>query len=350
MAKRVVSEYISFTPGTKTITIPNRIIPRKNLMLVTNASSNTVLYNFSDPDLTITNYTVPYSSTGTQFTVSYNTSAMSALDPIMIIEDLPEERTEFAEIYKDPVNKLRVASPESLIDTDFEYGLQPIKWEALATLNNIPSFFLRGGGNSLVLGPGAVSGGNQAPRSTMTVTTLTPHNLSTGDTVNVAYTGNINGEGAYPVLTVPSTTTFTYTAKGQISGSIYLSSTIIQGGPSYDIAAGNSGSSFPVHINVSAVVSANEATTAPTTGSVITVTTTGKHGLMPGAPLIIFSANTVSINGVYDVYDVPTATTFRYITPGTQTGTTTPTYGVQVSLCHAPKPVLCIVPAMVVCY
>lgn len=329
MAKRVVSEYISFTPSTKTITIPNRIIPRKNLMLVTNASSNTVLFNFSDPDLTITSYTVPYSSTGTQFTVNYNTSAMGALDPIMIIEDLPEERTDFAEIYKDPVNKLRVASPESLIDTDFEYGLQPIKWEALALLNNIPSFFLRGGGNSLQLGIGAVTGGNQAPRSTMTVNTLVPHNLSTGDTVNVSYTTNFNAEGSFPVLTVPTTTQFTYTAKGQINGSVSLSSTVIQGGPSYDISGGSS-SSFPVHINVSAVVSANEATTAPTTGSVITVTTTGKHGLMPGAPLIIFSANTVSINGTYDVLDVPTATTFRYVTPGTQTGTATPTYGAGI--------------------
>lgn len=330
MAKRVVSEYISFTPGTKTITIPNRIIPRKNLMLVTNASSNTVLFNFSDPDLSITSYTVPYSSTGTQFTVNYNTASMSATDPILIIEDLPEERTDFAEIYKDPVNKLRVASPESLIDTDFEYGLQPIKWEALAMVNNIPSFYLRGGGNSLQLGPGGISGGNQAPRSTMTVTTLVPHTLSTGDTVNVGYTSNNAAEGSFPVLTVPSTTTFTYTAKGQISGSIYLSSTIVQGGPSYDVAAGNAGSSVPVRIITSTVISDNAATTAPTSGSVITVTTTGKHGLLPGSPLIIFSANTVLINGSYDVYDVPTATSFRYVTTGTQTGTATPTFGAGI--------------------
>jgi hypothetical protein len=196
-------------------------------------------------------------------------------------------------------------------------------------VNNIPSFFLRGGGNSLQIGPGAVSGGNQTPRSTMTVTTLVAHGLSTGDTVNVSYTSNINGEGSFPVLTVPSTTTFTYTAKGQINGSIYLSSTIIQGGPSYDISTGFA-SSFPVRIVTSTIVSDNGATTTPSSGSVITVTTTGKHGLMPGAPLIIFSANTTTVNGVYDVLDVPTATTFRYATPGTQTGTATPTYGAGI--------------------
>jgi hypothetical protein len=42
------------------------------------------------------------------------------------------------EILYDPTNKLRVAQPESLIDTDFEYGQQTTKWENLATVNNMP--------------------------------------------------------------------------------------------------------------------------------------------------------------------------------------------------------------------
>ena len=42
------------------------------------------------------------------------------------------------EILYDPTNKLRVAQPESLIDTDFEYGTQTTKWENLATVNNMP--------------------------------------------------------------------------------------------------------------------------------------------------------------------------------------------------------------------
>jgi hypothetical protein len=28
----------------------------------------------------------------------------------------------------DPVSKYRVSTPQSLIDTDFEYGLQAVKW------------------------------------------------------------------------------------------------------------------------------------------------------------------------------------------------------------------------------
>jgi hypothetical protein len=127
MAKRVLVEFYTFNPATRTITIPNRIIPRANLLLVTNANDNTVLFNFSDPDLGITNYTVPYQSFGTQFTLGYNTTAMSSSDSLLILEDRPTTAIDFGETVQDPVNKLRVAQPESLIDTDFEYGLQPIK-------------------------------------------------------------------------------------------------------------------------------------------------------------------------------------------------------------------------------
>jgi hypothetical protein len=36
----------------------------------------------------------------------------------------------------DPVDKLRVSQPQSLIDTDFEYGQQPTKWESINLQNN----------------------------------------------------------------------------------------------------------------------------------------------------------------------------------------------------------------------
>ena len=32
------------------------------------------------------------------------------------------------EVLYDPTNKLRTSSPQSLIDTDFEYGIQNSKW------------------------------------------------------------------------------------------------------------------------------------------------------------------------------------------------------------------------------
>jgi len=36
----------------------------------------------------------------------------------------------------DPVDKLRVSQPQALIDTDFEYGQQPTKWESINLQNN----------------------------------------------------------------------------------------------------------------------------------------------------------------------------------------------------------------------
>ena len=318
MAKRVISEYYTFDPSTKTVTIPNRIIPREHLLLVVHSTSNTVLYNFSDPDLGLPSYICPFSSTGTRFTLSADTSTYGSGDALLIMEDIPEERVTVAEVMQDPTNKIRVAAPESLIDTDFEYGLQPIKWESLTTLNNIPAYFYRGGANSLNITAGGVQGGNQTPRSTMTVTTATAHGLNTSDVVNVSYTTNTDAEGSFVVLTVPSTTTFTYTAKGQINGNVATSATTIQGGANFDI------SGTPLRFITGLITSDNGAASP---GSILTVNTTGKHGLSPGAPLFINSATTTTINGAYNVLDVPTPTSFRYQTPGVQTGSVSPTSG-----------------------
>ena len=42
----------------------------------------------------------------------------------------------------DPVEKLRMSTPQSLIDTDFEYGPQPTKWETIALQQSRPSTFV----------------------------------------------------------------------------------------------------------------------------------------------------------------------------------------------------------------
>ena len=320
MAKRILSEYYTFDPATKTITIPNRVIHREQLLLVVNVTSNTVLYNFSDPDLTLTSYTAPYSSTGTQFVLNFNTTSMNATDPIMIMEDVAEERFVPTEVLQDPANKMRIAAPESLIDTDFEYGLQPIKWESLALLQNYPGYFYRGGANSLNVTTGGISGGNQTPRSLITVTTVGNHGVDTSDLINVQYTSNLDAEGVFAVVS-STPTTFTYIAKGQINGSIYTSASTVQAGYNYDA------NNVPVRFIVASATSDNAATNTVNSGSTVTVNTTGKHGLMPNSPILVNSATTTTINGNWAVLDVPTATSFRYVTVGVQTGTTGPTLG-----------------------
>ncbi len=42
----------------------------------------------------------------------------------------------FPSAFIDPVTKLRISQPETLIDTDFECGLQPTKWETVELIND----------------------------------------------------------------------------------------------------------------------------------------------------------------------------------------------------------------------
>ena len=236
MAKKSIDCQYTFTPSTRTIFINGRWIRQENLLLITNVTRNTVIYNFSDPDLRATSYTgntansattisgiggnlVPQGSQNTTIVLNYNTGAMSSTDKIQIIIDEQNETIAPGDVFCDPVQKLRVSMPQSLMDTDFELSVQPSKWEFLVLGNNWPSFFSKGtGGNSIQIT--AISGNNAAPRSTITVTTLLAHGLSIGSVVAVQETLNQLADGVFIVTSIPSSTQFTYSAKGQINGSI----------------------------------------------------------------------------------------------------------------------------------
>jgi hypothetical protein len=145
MARRVLQEtdYI-FTPATRTLVIP-RIIPRERLLLITNVTTNTVLFNFSDPTLNTTSYTLTSNDVSvnakTTLILAYNTGSMNSTDKIQIVIDEVNEFITPSEELIDPVGKMRISSPQALIDTDFEYGVQPTKWETVSLMNNKPSFF-----------------------------------------------------------------------------------------------------------------------------------------------------------------------------------------------------------------
>lgn len=325
MAKRVLFNYYTFDPATKTITIPNKVIPQESMLLITNVTDNIVIFNFSDPDLKATTYTTPYSSTGTQIVLNYNTSGMSSSDVLSILVDeadviVPDETL------LDPTNKMRVSTPQSLIDTDFEYGLQPIKWESYNSIQNYPGYYLKGGGNSFPIF--SLTFNNFAPRSTGLLITTVPHNLNTGDLINISYSNNYLSEGTFPILNVIGLTSCVIQAKGQINGSVYTSAMTVQGGSIYDSA------NNPTRIQFNTITSDNAPGAG--TGSTITVNTLGKHGLLPGSPILVNSSLTTSANGVWYVYDVPSTTSFRYQTPGFSTQTSTVT-SVGTFICVRPE-------------
>ena len=116
----------------------------------------------------------------------------------------------FPSEFIDPVTKLRVSTPQSLIDSDFEYGLQPTKWETVELINNTPSFFSKGGDTTI---PSIISMITNAGTREITVTTGLDHNLSVGTPINVTGTKSITADGAYIIASIPSTQAFTYLCK-----------------------------------------------------------------------------------------------------------------------------------------
>jgi hypothetical protein len=110
----------------------------------------------------------------------------------------------------DPVTKLRVSNPENLIDTDFEYGLQPTKWETLELINNTPSFFSKSGDTTI---DGIVSITTNAGTREITVKTALDHGLAVGIPLNVTGSKSITADGAYIINSIPDLQTFTYLCK-----------------------------------------------------------------------------------------------------------------------------------------
>ena len=121
----------------------------------------------------------------------------------------------FPKEFIDPVTKLRVSQPENLIDTDFEYGLQPTKWETVELINNTPSFFSKSGDTTI---PNITSIATNNGTREITVITSTEHGLAVGIPINVTGTKSVTADGSYVINSIPNTSTFTYLCKDEQIG------------------------------------------------------------------------------------------------------------------------------------
>ena len=307
MARRVILDtQYTFNPATKTITVP-RIIPKERLMLITNVTSNKVIYNFSDPTLIATSWSYIQATNNvpaaTVIVLNYNTTTMNATDQLQITIDEAYEVFQPDESYNDPVGKMRVSTPQSLIDTDFEYGLQPTKWETLLLTNNRPTFFYLPANNLNVSNVTITS-------QTVTVNTAPSAPPATGTPVQMQDTLFFGANG--PFLVEANNTgafTFQYTARYPLLNStnqqIYNPSlTLAFNGQFYSNSAFN-------------------LTAQPTvSGNVITIGTTEPHGLQVGDGIIL--ANTIASgqnapNTSFQVATVANSNTFSVIVTGNST-------------------------------
>lgn len=184
-----------------------------------------------------------------------------------------DQKVEPTETYVDPVSKIRVSTPENLIDTDFEYGLQGTKWETVELVNNIPSFYVSDSDRPLstISAVTAAAGSN-----IITVTTIAEHGLLPGSPIDVRGLSSRTGEGKFLIRSVPDLTTFTYNANGvqTFNGNIGNIYTTITPGNFY------SGSQIPYKKDVGIT----SDTDVPST---ITVETPYEHGNIIGSNIYL---------------------------------------------------------------
>ena len=205
--------------------------------------------------------------------------------------------------YFDPVQKLRVSQPASLIDADFEYGNQLSKWENLGLSNNRP--FAYQSSNEI---PGVSAIDFPLNSRIVTVTTTTPHGLVVGSPISVQDTFLSIANGNF-ILNSVTSTTFSYNAR-----SINRESTITE---LLDVNKTAIYSAFPFTSSAIGLL----PPTIEYSGREITVTTAVPHGLSLGSEIAISGiTGTNPPNGSWTVARILNATTFIYYANAIPTG------------------------------
>jgi hypothetical protein len=327
MAKKIINDYV-FTPGASgvgTIRIPGRYL-LSQILLITNVTDNVILYNLSSTAFAGTTATFTASDLAdfpnvtqkdigyTTITLISNTSTMNAADQIQIFVESNDNSIKVRpwDFGTDAIERIRVSNPESLIDADFEYGLQPTKWAGYGLTRGYPSVYDLPGVDLIVSAITTDFTTTSTTNSLITVTFTTVHGLTAGQVINISglnkgITNFSAADGNFLINTVPTTSSITYFARGVVgtaaSQSLLTSVTLAKRGAIY------TGAAIPV----------TSAASNGATPSVITVTTTTAHGLVPGTNIhISFTTGTnfTLATGPFTITSVPSATTFTYTARG----------------------------------
>lgn len=323
MSKQLVRTY-AFTPGTAgngTIEILGKYA-LEQITLITNVTRSAILYNFADASyngttaaFTRANSTAFPKATDTAdgTTLIYlakDTSSYSATDNIQIFIERDEQLIRPWPLGTDGFERMRMAAPQSMLDADFEYGLQPTKWLTLdlshggASIYEIP-------GTDLALT--SITSDSATTSSLITVVTTIPHNLSTSSPFTVAYLdrtvpGYARAQGSWVINSVTSLTSFNYYAKGQVgtftNQSVLTPYTVVRKGGFYT----NSLQTCTYAVSGSG---------ASSTGT-ITLTFAQNHGYVPGQGILSVvtsdngSNNNLLAQGAFYVSSVPSPTTLTF--------------------------------------
>jgi hypothetical protein len=336
MAKTLARSYV-FTPGAAnagTIVIPGRI-QLEQLLVITNTSKNIIIYNFADA--TYAGTTVGFTSGNTAafptinqrvdgyttITLAYSTTGMTG-DSIQILYEETENGVKIRpwSFGTDAIERMRVSTPQSMIDADFEYGLQPTKWAGYGLMRGYPSIYEY---TSVDLTTSDVTTDyltTSTTNSLITVTTTAAHGTTAGQAVNVTalnpgVAGFSRAVGNFIVFDAPTSTTLRYFANGVVgttSGQSLLTDTTL---------------TKRANLYTGASLNTTTATSNGANPSIITVNFGSVHGLVPGCPIYVSLAggtNPANATGPFLVETVPSNTSITFtarpgliVTPGTPT-------------------------------
>lgn len=209
----------------------------------------------------------------------------------------------------DPVDKLRTSNPQALIDTDFEYGQQPTKWESIGLSNNRQSLYYIPQAARVVT---AVTG---AGTRTVVISMADTTGFAVGTPVYVQNSNDGNANGWYYVDAVSLNVSITYTAQG-------------------NVAAGNQFNSERTFVYLGYLYSSCGIRLASTAafsniGTTVSCTTGGSHGLSAGSLIYVvgLTATTNAPNGAWVVATTPTNNSFTFVVVNTPTGAIANTAG-----------------------
>lgn len=214
----------------------------------------------------------------------------------------------------DAIERQRVSLGQSLIDADFEYGLQATKWQTYSDIRKYPSFF-ETPGTDFVVNAISCDAGNPANVTANVSTTVSYPIVGSVLSVQGLASSNLLADRAQGFFIVTSVqpgfgfSNVSYLAKGFIgSNSLLTSYTTIRRGGFYT-ANSNISSNSTVKV-----------TTYGQVGLTATFQTVTNHGLIPGTPIAI----TGSLAGNYFIASTPTlssmavtVSTSSSVAPGT---------------------------------
>lgn len=334
--------------GVSTIKLLGNYKPSE-ILLITDVANGNILYNFADNSSSVSfDYKQGRSSgdgqllsdldfptwwqstdTITSIFLSEDTTALSADTSIQIFVEEPYQTVRPWEFGTDAIERMRVAAPQAMLDADFEYGLQPTKWQAIGMLRSYPSFYELPGTDLSVsaMTTDASVGTGGFGSSLITVTVTGAHGYTVGTVITVkGLDSSINGfsraEGTFIVHTVPNSLTFTYFSSARVGTvlgqSVFTSFVQIRqagfytgaqlGQPSFSVASNGSSLSIASRFftnSGSLQISFNGS--APTIGAPIS----GSPSIAAGTSISgVVGAGTVEANVEDDIFPTDTQVKF----------------------------------------